>query len=414
VEELHGGGVAAYLAADAQVDVGAGLAAQLGGHVHQLANALLVQTGEGILLVDLLVVVGAQELAGVVTAEAEGHLGQVVGAKGEELCLLGDLVGGDGRPGDLDHGAHMVLHGDAGLGDDLVGGLHHHVLDELQFLDLAHQGDHDLGLHLPVGVGLLDVDSGLDDGAGLHGGDLRVGDSQTAAAVAHHGVELVEGGDDGLQLLHSHVHLLGQGDNVLLGGGQELVERGIQEADGDGLALHGLVQALEVGALHGQQLGQGLLPLLHSLGDDHLPHGGDAVGVEEHVLGAAEADALGAELGGLLGVTGGVGVGADAQGAVLVGPGHQAAEVAGDGGGNGGDGLGVDVAGGAVQGDVVAPLDGLAGHLEPALFLVHLDLAAAGDAAGAHATGHNGGVGGHAATDGEDALGNVHAVDVGR
>ena len=41
-----------------------------GGHGHQLAHAGLVQTGEGIGLVDLVVVVGAQELAGVVTCPA--------------------------------------------------------------------------------------------------------------------------------------------------------------------------------------------------------------------------------------------------------------------------------------------------------------------------------------------------------
>ena len=92
VAELHGGGIAAVLAADTQVDVGAGLLAQLGGHGHQLAYAVLIQVGEGIGLIDLLVVVVAQELAGVVAGEAEGHLGQVVGAEGEELGLLGDLV----------------------------------------------------------------------------------------------------------------------------------------------------------------------------------------------------------------------------------------------------------------------------------------------------------------------------------
>ena len=94
MEELHAGGVAAVLAADAQVHVGTGGLAQLHGHLHQLAHALLVHVGEGIGLVDLLVVVVAEELAGVVAAEAEGHLGQVVGAEGEELGLGGDLVGG--------------------------------------------------------------------------------------------------------------------------------------------------------------------------------------------------------------------------------------------------------------------------------------------------------------------------------
>lgn len=48
---------------------------------------------------NLLVVVVAQELAGVVAGEAEGHLGQVVGAEGEELGLLGDLVGSQGGAG---------------------------------------------------------------------------------------------------------------------------------------------------------------------------------------------------------------------------------------------------------------------------------------------------------------------------
>ena len=36
-------------------------------------------------------------------------------------------------------------------------------------------------------------------------------------------------------------------------------------------------------------------PAFGVVGQDHLAHGDDAVGVEEHVLGAAEADALGAE-----------------------------------------------------------------------------------------------------------------------
>ena len=49
VAELHAGGVAAVLAADAQAQVGTGLAAQLHAHhLDELANALLVQMGKGI------------------------------------------------------------------------------------------------------------------------------------------------------------------------------------------------------------------------------------------------------------------------------------------------------------------------------------------------------------------------------
>ena len=92
MEELNRSRVAAVLAADAQLDVRAGLLAELGSHLNELANAVLVKAGERIRLVDLLVVVRAEELGRVVTREAEGHLGQVVGAEGEELRLLGIRV----------------------------------------------------------------------------------------------------------------------------------------------------------------------------------------------------------------------------------------------------------------------------------------------------------------------------------
>ena len=120
VAELDGGGIAAVLTADTQLQVGASAAAQLSGHLDQLTNTVLVQAGEGIALIDLAGVVGIQELAGVVTGEAESHLGQVVGAEGEELGFLGDLVSSQSCTGDLDHGADLVVHGGTGLGNQGV------------------------------------------------------------------------------------------------------------------------------------------------------------------------------------------------------------------------------------------------------------------------------------------------------
>ena len=60
----------------------------------------------------------------------------------------------------------------------------------------------------------------------------------------------------------------------------------------------------------------------------------------------------------------------------------------------------------------VALVIGLAGQLELLVLLVHLDVAAAGDTAGAHAARNDGRVGGHAAADGQDALSGLHALDV--
>ena len=410
--EFHRGGVAALLAADAQLDVGTGLAAEIRSHLHQAANAHLIELGEGIGLVDLVVVVAGQELAGVVTAEAEGHLGEVVGAEGEELGFLGDIVSSEGSAGDLDHGADLIVHVAAGLVDELARHGVDDALDVCQLAGFADQGHHDFGLDLPGGTAAAHGQGSLDDGRGLHLGNFGVGDVQTAAAVTHHGVELVQGGDDALQVLHGDVHFLGQSLDVVGLGGQELMERRIQQADGHRATLHGLVDGLEVTLLHGLELLERLLALLQGLGNDHLADGGDAVGIKEHVLGTAQANALGAEVHSLLGVLGGVGVGAHLERAVLVSPAHEAAELTGDGGLGGGDGFAVNVAGGAVDGDPVAFLVDLAGQLKLLVGLVHLDGAAAGDAAGAHAAGDDGGVRGHAAADGEHALGVVHALDV--
>ena len=51
--ELHARGIAAVLAADAQTQIGAGLAAIMGSHLDQLADADLIQMLERIALVDL-------------------------------------------------------------------------------------------------------------------------------------------------------------------------------------------------------------------------------------------------------------------------------------------------------------------------------------------------------------------------
>ena len=91
--ELDGHGVAAVLTADAVVQLITGSLGLGNGHLHKLADTVLIQLGEGIVLVDLGLVVGVQELACIVTGEAEGHLSQVFGAEAEELGLLGHLIG---------------------------------------------------------------------------------------------------------------------------------------------------------------------------------------------------------------------------------------------------------------------------------------------------------------------------------
>ena len=90
------------------------------------------------------------------------------------------------------------------------------------------------------------------------------------------------------------ISLAKRGD-IRFSGRQEFVQRRVEQADGDRPAGHHAENARKIAPLHRQQLGQRGAALRRGAGDDHLAHGGDAVGLEEHVLGARQADALGAE-----------------------------------------------------------------------------------------------------------------------
>ena len=72
------------------------------------------------------------------------------------------------------------------------------------------------------------------------------------------------------------------------------------------------------------------------------------------------------------------------------------------------------LAGGAIDGDDVAALDGDVARHHLAAHRIDLQHARAGDAGPAHAARHHGGVAGHAAARGQDAARRMHAVNVFR
>ena len=202
--ELDAVGVAAVFAADAEFQVGVGLAAVLCGHADELADAVAVERLEGVDGKDFHLAFDAwllqaidvfeQELAfGVVAAEAKGGLGQVVGAEAEEVGDGRDLAGGQGGTRQFDHGAELVLDGGTGLGGDLFGDGLKLATHFLQLVDMADEGDHDLGMEL---LALLcQFAGGFEDGACLHDVDFGEEQAQAAAAQAEHGVHLAHGAD---------------------------------------------------------------------------------------------------------------------------------------------------------------------------------------------------------------------------
>ena len=100
------------------------------------------------------------------------------------------------------------------------------------------------GTIVQSGCSFLYVDSCTDNCLGLHHSDLRIGNSQTAATVTHHRVELMQGSDDCLDLCNGLALCVSQLLDVLFLGRNELMQRRIQETDGYRVALQSLDRAL--------------------------------------------------------------------------------------------------------------------------------------------------------------------------
>jgi hypothetical protein len=76
-----------------------------------------------------------------------------------------------------------------------------------------------------------------------------------------------------------------------MGIGQELVDRRIEQPDGDRMRRHDLEQVMEVLTLQGQQPVERLLTRLGRIGDDHLDDDRQPLDVVEHALGTRQTDA---------------------------------------------------------------------------------------------------------------------------
>ena len=308
----------------------------------------------------------------------------------------------------------MVLHVNASVSDQLVSSLDDDVLDVLQLLHFANQGHHDVrGDHL---AGLSrNLDGSLDHSIGLHLGNFRIGNGQTAAAMAHHGVELMQADNNVVQLFGGHAHILCQGFDILSLGGQELMQRRVQITDGHRTIAHDAVHSGKVSFLERLNLSQSNLALFNGTCADHLTHSSNTILSEEHMLGTAQANAFSAHINSVLCIARVIGVGHNLHLACFVSPAHKALEVSVLGGSDGSDLAFVDVAGRAINAHPVTLMEGVAVNGDNLCIVIDSNIviiAAAGNTAGTHATCNNSCVAGHAAADGQDALRNLHADDI--
>src|SRR5690606_28951721 len=131
--------------------------------------------------------------------------------------------------------------------------------------------------------------------------------------MAEHGIGLFQLQHTLANLLKGHAGCFRYLPDLLLAPRQELMQRRIEQTDGDRQALHDREDLDEVLLLHRLQLFErGASPGL-VLCDDHLTHGDDTVRIEEHMLRTAEADSLAAEFDRGAAIERSFGVGPDLQ-----------------------------------------------------------------------------------------------------
>ena len=181
-----------------------------------------------------------------------------------------------------------------------------------QFFAAHGQGDHDLHDRVPTGG--HPVQGGFHQGPHLHGVEAGLDHTEADAAGAEHRVDLVPRSgclvQPALFVREADGGLL---DGQLLDVGEELVERGVEQPDGDRQIVHGLEDVLEIGPLDDPQSLECLLLLCRGGSQDHPAHDGKTVLGQEHVLGPAQADSLGSMAAGVGRVRTVVGVGPNTE-----------------------------------------------------------------------------------------------------
>jgi len=233
----------------------------------------------------------------------------------KKVGALGDLAGDEGGSRRLDHGAdcHVdPLGGVAAVGRDGGDRLFDPRAGQCELFTRDGEGDHDL--HDRVTAGRSSVEGRFHERPYLHGVEARLEHAEADAPCAEHRVHLLPGAGGLVEALL----LLGEALGRLLDGerlhvGEELVQRGVEQAHDDRQTVHRFQDLDEVGPLGYPESLEGGGFFVLGRGEDHAPDDRKAVLSEKHVLGPAQPDPLRTESAPIGGVRAVVGVGSHSE-----------------------------------------------------------------------------------------------------
>ena len=258
----------------------------------------------------------------------------------------------------------------------------------------------------------LQFKSGTQDGTRLHLSDFRIGIAQTAATVTQHRIVFAKGFHTLLDVLQTYTHGFGHLLLSLQIMRYKLVQRRVEQTNGNRIAGHSLEDALEVGLLIRQNLVQSLTAAFCIFCQNHFAHGFDLLTFEEHVLRTAQTDTYGTKATGHRSIVRRIGIGTHLQLRIFVGQVHQFGKVTGKFGSFRFNLSLVHFTRTAVQRNEIAFLQNNAVHLYGTGLIVNIQCACTRNTALTHATGYNGCMRSHATAGRQNAFGHSHTCQV--
>src|SRR6056297_2263353 len=282
------------LATDPYFEIRLLFAAVFGRHFHQLTHSFEIKHLERIGLKQSFIQILAKEFTGIITAVAEGHLREVVCTEGEKLRLFCDLIGHQRSARYFDHGTHFILNLFAKFIKHLLGRSIDHKALAAKLLRGSDKRNHDFRDHLDTSV--FQFNGSLENCAGLHLRNFWIGNSQAASPVTEHGVEFFQRPNDSRKLLRLDAERFCHAIDLFWFMWQKLMQRRIEQPNGDRIALHRLKDFDEILSLERKQIHQRIAALLLAFRHNHTTHRRNSLVPKEHMLGAAETDTFGAKL----------------------------------------------------------------------------------------------------------------------
>mmetsp|Transcript_21481 Transcript_21481/g.50696 ORF Transcript_21481/g.50696 Transcript_21481/m.50696 type:complete len:261 (+) Transcript_21481:453-1235(+) len=258
---------------------------------------------EGIVVQNSGLHVLGNECARVISRDAHGHLGEIIGTVAEEAAQTlsirlvpkaSNLIRNDRRTGNFDHGADFISNIDLSYRANILRLAFDDQGLALKLLEISHQWYHDAWMWMATTLKM--VGRSVHNGADLHLSEIFADDAQTATTQTEHGILLVKSLNVLLQLMHRVISEPGSDLVVdLVFVRHKLMQRRVEQPNGDLLGVHCFEDLVEVAPLEVLDL----VKILLAVAKDPVLDDGKTFGAEEHVLSSAESNTLGAMLSGL-------------------------------------------------------------------------------------------------------------------